>query len=154
MLNSERLKSVEIFSLLRPEQVDKISSTAEIIKLNAGENVYQVGAKASYFYIVLHGKIGLLYTLEKNRKVLIDELSEGIIFGLCGCFNMNNYFLTARSGSEVEVLRIETKGLLSIMDEDSRIGYIIQRRISEVYFKRYIAAMHTLRDLVHDLSSN
>jgi len=52
MLNSERLKAIEIFSFLRPEQVNKLSSNAEVIQLKLGENVYEKGEKATHFFIV------------------------------------------------------------------------------------------------------
>ncbi|MFC1853633.1 Crp/Fnr family transcriptional regulator [candidate division CSSED10-310 bacterium] len=154
MLDSERLKGVEIFSFLRPEQVDKISSAAAVIKLKLGECVYEKGAKATHFFIVLKGEIELLYAIKEDMMVPIDELTAGVMFGSCACFDMDAYFLTAKSTTDSEVLKIETKVLRKLFEEDSRVGYVIQKRISEVYFKRYIAAMKNLREVVYNLSSN
>jgi len=86
--------------------------------------------------------------------VPIDELTDGVMFGSCACFDMDAYFLTARSLSDSEVLKIKTAVLQKILEEDNRIGYAIQKKISEVYFKRYIAALKNLREVVYDLSDN
>lgn len=154
MLNSERLKGLNLFSYLRSEQVDKISTASEVMKLKAGEKVYEKGDKATHFYIVLKGKIALLFKTTGTLVVPIDELDAGVMFGSCACFSMDSYFLTAKSVSDSEVLKIQTSVLQQIMEEDIHIGFAIQKKISEVYFKRYIAAMKQLRDVVYDLKGD
>lgn len=148
MLASKQLKGLDIFSFLRTEQIDKISSAAEVIKLNAGENVYKKGDKAINFFIVLKGKVALLYDVKEEAEIEIDELGEGVMFGSCLCFSLDTYFLTAKSNTDTEVLKIKIEVLSNIVKEDERAGFHIQKKISEVYFNRYLAAMKKLREVV------
>ena len=34
------------------------------------------------------------------------------------------------------------------MEEDSRMGYALQKRISDLYFKRYVETMRTLQGII------
>lgn len=151
MLQTDRLKGIDLFSYLRAEQVDKISSASEVIFLKAGEKVYTGGDKATHFFIILTGKVYLLFEIKEHKIVPIDELTEGVMFGSCACFNMPNYFLTAKSATDSEILKIEIEVLKRIMTDDCHVGFSIQRRISEIYFKRYINSLKNLQEVVLDL---
>ncbi len=43
---AEKLKKQDIFQLLRPEQVNRLSEAAKVTKFQAGEKIYSRGASA------------------------------------------------------------------------------------------------------------
>ena len=47
--------------------------------------------------------------------------------------------------------QISVSALSAIMDGDPRIGYIIQSRVSEIYFKRYVETMEKLQAIVMNI---
>ncbi len=80
----ERLQRQEIFQFLRPEQVDLLSEASKVTKFEAGEMVYRQGERADRFYIVIKGQVSLrLPAQTAGLSVLIDELTEGDVFGGC-----------------------------------------------------------------------
>lgn len=148
----ERLKKQEIFRLLRPEQVNLLSEASKVTKLKAGEVVYRQGGKADRFYIVLKGQVSLrLPARTVGLSLLIDELREGDLFGACVFAALDAYNLNAQCIEESEILVISVSALRAIMDEDPRIGYAIQARISEIYFKRYVETMEKLQAVVMNI---
>ena len=148
----EKLKKQDIFELLRPEQVNLLSEAAETVKFQAGEMIYARGAKATRFYIVLKGQVSLrLPGRTAGVSVLIDELTEGDMFGGCISTALDAYVLNAQCTEESEVLVLDVSTLKAIMDEDPRIGYVIQSRISKIYFKRYIEIMERLQAIVMNI---
>ncbi len=148
----ERLKRQEIFQLLRPEQVDLLSEASKVTKFKAGEMVYRQGEKADRFYVVLKGRVSLrLPAKTAGLSVLIDELTEGDLFGGCVSTALDAYSLNAQCMEESEILVISVSALGAIMDGDPRIGYTIQSGISKIYFKRYIETMEKLQTIVTNI---
>jgi hypothetical protein len=47
-----------------------------------------------------------------------------------------------------EVLKLEAKVLRKVLDANPLVGYAIQQRISEIFFKRYVEAMEKLQAMV------
>lgn len=148
----ERLKRQDIFRLLRPEQVDLLSEAADATKFKAGEMIYSRGARADHFYIVLKGQVSLrLPGKREGLSVLIDELGEGDMFGGCVSSALDTYVLNAQCTKKSEILVLSVSALKRIMDEDPRIGYIIQSGISKIYFRRYIEIMEKLQSIVMNI---
>lgn len=149
---AERLKRQEIFQFLRAEQVDLLSEASKVTKFKAGEMVYRQGERADRFYIVIKGQVSLrLPARTAGLSVLIDELTEGDLFGGCVSNALEAYSLNAQCLEESEVLVISVSALRAIMDRDPRIGYAIQSGISKIYFKRYIETMKKLQAIVMNI---
>jgi CRP-like cAMP-binding protein len=148
----ERLKRQEIFQFLRPEQVDRLSEASKVASFKAGETVYHQGERADRFYVVLKGQVSLrLPARATGLSVLIDELTEGDVFGGCISAALDTYSLNAQCMADSEILMISVSALLAIMEGDPRIGYEIQSRISKIYFERYVATMEKLQAIVTNI---
>ena len=146
-----QLESHEIFQLLRPEQVNILSSAAEEVSYRAGDTVFLRGEKADDFFVVLEGQVALRMLRPDGMSVLIDEVTGGAIFGSCLCFQIDTYTLTARCTEDSRILKIEAATLKKLMDDDLVMGYAIQTMISRVYFKRYLDTMRKLQAIVQSI---
>ena len=150
-MQGTQLESHEIFQLLRPEQVNILSSAAEEVSLKAGETVFRRGERADDFFAVLEGRVALRMVGPDGVSVLIDEVAQGAVFGSCVCFEIETYTLTAQCTERSRILKIKASTLKKLMDDDLVMGYAIQTMISRVYFKRYIDTMHKLQAIVQSL---
>jgi len=148
---TERLVAHEVFSFLRPEQVDAISERAERIRLPAGAIVYEQGARADHLYTVLDGEVTLRLPGQDGFNVVIDQLRRGEMFGSCVCFQRDSYALTAQCATDSELLKIESSALKELMDGDLVMGYALQTRLSAVYFGRYLETMRKLQAITMSL---
>lgn len=148
---AERLIAQEVFGFLRPEQVNAISEAAQRVSLTAGETVYNQGARADHFYVVLDGEVTLRMPGKGGVSMVIDGLSKGEMFGSCVCFAMDRYALTAQCTVDSVLLKIENAALKRLMDEDVKMGYALQTRISALYFRRYIDTARKLQAIVMNL---
>jgi CRP-like cAMP-binding protein len=147
----DRLIAHEVFGFLRPEQVSAISEAAERISLSAGETVYERGRKADHFYTVLEGEVTLRLPVESGVSIVIDEVTKGEMFGSCVCFSMDSYALSAQCVTDSVLLKIENGALKKLMDEDLKMGYALQTKISALYFRRYIDTTLKLQAVVMNL---
>jgi len=141
----ESLTKHHIFDYLTPEQIDALSEVAKVIKLKPGDEIYKRGDKTEYFYIVLEGRIELRLPNNGSASIRIDELTPGAMFGSCVSPVFSAYFCTAECADESQLLRIPTDRLKAILDQDCCMGYAIQSKISQIYFKRYMDTMKKLQ---------
>jgi len=148
---AERLQSQDFFGLLRPDQVDAISNTAEIQQFKAGDTVYYQGETADHFYVVLEGEVTLRIPGKSGISMPVDQVGPGMMFGSCMCFEIRTYSTTAQCTADSKLMKIEAAVLQQMMDEDPRMGYAIQRRISRIYFMRYLETMRKLQSIVLNL---
>jgi CRP-like cAMP-binding protein len=151
-MSVETLRREEVFEFLRPDQVDTLSNAAEVVKLSAGEFIYYRGEAADSLYVLLSGEVALRLPGKAGISVLIDQLSEkGTMFGSSLSFRIGSYSLTAQCVEDAELLRIKTSVLKRLLDDDPRMGYAIQSKISEVYFRRYLQATKKLQAIVMNI---
>jgi thioredoxin reductase (NADPH) len=144
-MNIESLTKHHVFDFLTPEQIDALSDAAKVINLKPGDEVYKRGDRTEYFYVVLGGKIALRLPENDSKSILIDELTAGAMFGSCVSPVFSAYFCTAKCENESELLRIPTDRFKAILDQDCCMGYAIQSKISQIYFKRYMDTMKKLQ---------
>ena len=145
---SEQLGAQDVFRFLRPEQINAISSVAVTATFGAGEAVYTEGAKAKYVHVILQGQVALHLPAKEGVSILVDHLGPGAMLGASSIFDLDTYMLTAQCLTDCRLLRIETAVLRRMMEEDPRMGYAIQVRISEIFFKRYVDALQKLQAIL------
>jgi CRP-like cAMP-binding protein len=147
----DRLDKHEVFQFLRPDQLRAISDVAQVMECEAGKTIYERGAKADHFYVVLRGQVSLRLPSKSGVSIQIDELTEGAVFGSCVCFQFVEYSLNAQCTADSKLLKIESATLKELMDQDLLMGYTIQTQISRIYFNRYIQTMKKLQSIVMNL---
>jgi CRP-like cAMP-binding protein len=147
----EGLTQTDVFGFLSPRQVDTLSNASEITRFEGGDVVYLGGDKADFFYIVLSGEVVLTLPGKEKARVAIDRLSKGAMFGSCFPLASGTYSCTARCANTAELLKIRSEALKKILDEDPRMGYAIQCRISQIYFKRYVETIGKLQSIIMNI---
>ena len=141
----EMLQQHELFGLLTPKEVETLSNVSGVIKLGKGEIVYGEGIPASHLFVLLKGRVELRRPAKGGVSFLVDEVAEGGVFGVSSLTGGERYLLNAKCVEDSEVLKVESQVLRGILDDNPAIGYALQRRISEIFFKRYVDAMERLR---------
>jgi CRP-like cAMP-binding protein len=144
----EMLRHHELFGLLTPKEVERLSNVSGVVKLGKGERVYAEGIPASHLFVLLKGKVELRRPAKGGLSLLVDEVVEGGVFGVSSLTGGERYLLNAQCVEDSEVLKVESQALRRILDENPAIGYAVQRRISQILFKRYVDAMERLRSIV------
>ncbi len=150
-MSVESLKRDEVFEFLRPDQVDVLSNAARLVRFKPGDVIYQKGDPAEYIYIVLNGQVALRLPGDRGVSIMIDELTKGDMFGSCVSFAMDSYVLTAQCTEACELLSFKASVLKGLLEDDPRMGYAIQSKISEIYFRRYVEAMNKLQAIVMNI---
>jgi len=147
-MTAQPLSSHEVFQFLRPDQVEIISNNAEEVSFKAGQFVYRQGDKPEHVFAVLRGQVALRLPRKGGVSLLIEEVTEGSLFGSCICFQLDAYSLSAQCTEDSELLSINSATLKTLMDQDLTMGYTVQTLISRTYFQRYVETMKKLQAIV------
>jgi CRP-like cAMP-binding protein len=137
-----------LFGSLKPEQRETIRSTAMVAAFQDGEIIYNKGTQATYLYVVVTGEVALRLPGAGGVSILVEQLGQNEIFGLNATFDLGSYSVTAQAVGATKIVKIETAVLKQIMESDLEVGYIMQKRISELYYKRYVATAQRLQAIV------
>ena len=144
----EKLERHELFELLSPKEMESLSFASGVVKLKEGEKVYSEGMPASHFFILLKGRVELRRPTQGGPSLLVEDLVKGSIFGVSALTGTERYLLNAECVEDSEVLKVERSALRHILDQNPVVGYAIQRRVSQVFFKRYVHAMERLETIM------
>jgi len=141
----ERLKAQDLFALLTPREVERLSSASGVVRLKKGERVYSDGLPASHLFILIKGQVELRRPASGDFNLVVDDIREGGVFGVSSLEAGERYLLNAECVEDSEVLKIESRVLRVLLDENPAAGYATQRKVTQIFFKRYVAAMERLR---------
>jgi signal-transduction protein with cAMP-binding, CBS, and nucleotidyltransferase domain len=144
---AEKLKKHDLFGLLSPKEIDRLSNASGVMQLKEGERVYSDGVPASHLFVLLRGRVELRRPMKGGASLLVDDIVEGGIFGVSSLVETERYLLYAECVEDSEVLKVEGGVLRQILNENPAVGYRIQKRISQIFFKRYVEAMERLQSV-------
>jgi hypothetical protein len=66
--------------------------------------------------------------------------------------NADRYFLDGVCVEDSEVLKIEGRALRRVLDTNLIMGYAMQRRLSQIFFKRFVEAMERVQASAYEIS--
>jgi CRP-like cAMP-binding protein len=137
MVSAEWLKKAELFEALEESQLNAILSHATVQSFPEGKIIFQEGEKATHLYVLIQGAIDLTAgTQDKIGFMTSHVQKEGGVFGVPALIEPYRYNVTAKSLRPSTVLRIEAEHLKKWMEEDSRAGMAIMKKLALIYFNR------------------
>ena len=145
---TSQLSAHDVFSYLRPEEINAIDNASQTVERPGGAIVYSRGEEAKYLWVLLDGQVALQLPGKKGFSIPIESLARGAIFGASASFEPGTYMLTAQCLTNSKMLKIDAAVLRRVMDDNCRMGYALQKHISDLYYKRCIETMHQLQAIV------
>lgn len=124
-----------IFSLLTPEQQQRLMQSAKIKELRAGEALFQFGHPATFFYRVESGQLNLTRLMSSGEEKVFKVFTEYDFVAEYAIFlPTNEYPMTAIAHSDVVVNQFDKVILLDILkgapEQAFRIMSLMSQRIA------------------------
>lgn len=148
----EKLEKHELFGLLSPNEINRLSVASGVARLKEGDRIYSEGVPASHLFVLIKGRVELKRPTKGGPNLLVDDLIAGSIFGVSSLMGADRYLLNAECVEDSEVLKIEGIVLRQILDENPVVGYAMQRKVSQIFFNRYLNAMERLHTVVQAIT--
>lgn len=103
-LNGNLLGNLPPFSRLNARQIEEILREATTRHWQEGETVFNVGAIAERFFLLLDGTIRVVRTTADGNQVVPLHIPAGQLFGIAPAFDLTSYPATAVAASECVTL--------------------------------------------------
>jgi CRP-like cAMP-binding protein len=132
---------------LVPEQQDRIAQIASRREWDAGTTVFREGDRDSVLYVVEEGKVAIEIAVPGRGRVVILTVGPGEVFGWSSLFYQRPKTASARTVEPTKALALDASRLRELCDVDTRLGYLLTRRILEVVSERLKATRMQLLDI-------
>lgn len=103
-LNRAWLGSLPPFANSSREEQDDILRQASILRLNSGVAVFEQGAPATRFYLLVHGRLKATQLTGDGQRVLVRVVNPGDLFGFVRALGRRDYPATATASQDSLVL--------------------------------------------------
>ncbi|HVP51682.1 MAG TPA: cyclic nucleotide-binding domain-containing protein [Terriglobales bacterium] len=125
---------------LSPPAREKLLSLAESARYSAGETIYRAGEASLHFYLVQEGQVALEIALSSKARETLMTIGPGGVFGWPSLVEEGAAAASTRAVGEVEVLRIEGRGLRDLCVKEPQLGRELYHAVSTALSARLDAA--------------
>ena len=114
----KKFKKIQMFKGLSTSQIMKILNIASIKKIQEQENIYCIGEESDSMFIILRGKISILFN---NGLELLSITPAGTV-GEMGLFTGEKRSATVLTVSECTVLFLHQTEMFKLFNADSNLA--------------------------------
>lgn len=142
MISASDLGRFPIFSGLSEAFLKETARLCSRRTYRAGEICVLEGARAQYLFLLEKGRIVLDRKLPRDWQLhesgVVHTLKEREIFGWSAIVEPGVHTATARCAEDSEVIRIDGKELLIVLDHAGEAGYLFMKRLAAVIALRLV----------------
>jgi CRP-like cAMP-binding protein len=119
--------------------IAKIAATARPQSVDEGETLYSVGDPARNAYIVMRGRLRFTLGGDGRPEASGSIIPPGDILGWAALLvDQPRRIATVVALEDCELLVIEGKGLLRLLDEDPRAGFLVMQRLARMITQSFL----------------
>ena len=146
MTTIKQIEKLDVFKGLSKEELGIIADLTELKKVPNGESLFQEKDDARHIYILIKGKVRLQVQLtSKPETVAINVLTQtGQLIGWSGLVPGQHYTAAAICQEDSELLEIEGKRFMDVLEKNPVMGFKVMRKISELISSRLRNIQRTL----------
>jgi len=104
IIDRSLVADVPLFEGLSPADLDGILSSARSVRYPKNTAVFEQGAEADSFFVLLHGHVRAMKTIPSGEQIAVRYVAPGEVFGVAMAIGMNRYPATAMAVVDSVVL--------------------------------------------------
>ncbi len=143
------LVTVEIFSLLKQEEIMSIAGLFSIHEIDEGEVLFREGDEGNELFIVKSGAVASTIRLPDGGERQIAQFKAGNFFGEMSIFENAPRSATCRSMEKSSLLGLHEKDFYRMIEEYPDIATKIMYRMLNITAQRLRDTGEFLSDMVH-----
>ncbi len=138
MISPEILRRFSLFAGLESESIKQLAMLAKEDTYPKGEWLFFESDAADTLYVVIEGKVDLKVALDEegNNYADIQTIVEGEVTGWSAMVEPYEYKLDGIAATDVRLAAIDGVGLRELMQQDTKLGYILMSRLAKEMAER------------------
>lgn len=157
MVSVETLKSFGLFSGLTESELEGIAKLCRKRTYEDGSVIFTIGGSATDVYLLETGKVDIQIEFkiyEYETVATVYTVGKGEIFGWSALVQPHRLTASARCQGKTDVMMINGKSLMELLDKERGIGYVVMKNLSGLISSRFasanIALRHEIQKLIKD----
>ncbi len=103
-IDRSTISALPLFAGLGPAELDDVLRDARSLRVEKNEPVFEQGAEATSFFLLLHGHVRAAKTTPDGHQMVVRYVSPGEIFGVAPAIGLLRYPATATAVADSVVL--------------------------------------------------
>ena len=117
-----QLATLPLFSTLSEQEIDRIATSARNIQVLKGEILFHKGDPCHGFYLIVSGKVKLLFNSFGGSEKVIEILMPGQSFGESVMFMDQPYPLSAQALTDASFIYITKTSVLQALESNAQLA--------------------------------
>jgi len=136
MVNVADLRNMIFFSEVSDEDLAAIAEISEEVPYKADDVVCTEDDQASHIYFVKSGRVAILVDINNNKKIMVDTISFGEMFGWSALVAQKKVTATSKCVDDSVIIMVDSKRLKGLFLKNCRLGYQIMEKIANLISDR------------------
>ncbi len=136
MTRIEDLRRIRVLDNLTQPMLENMRPLTQVSLFGENHVVYEKGAPADYFYMLLKGKVILEVEASEGLMISLGALKPGYSFGWSALFPGSPYSTYALCLDSCEIMTIPGDKFLGLLEEDHSIGYKFMGTVASILKRR------------------
>ncbi|CAN7588365.1 Crp/Fnr family transcriptional regulator [Rhizobium sp. LjRoot258] len=125
------LKSLPLFDRMTDADLDAMLEHATPRRVSQGDAVFEQGAAARSFYLLLHGRLKVTQVTQDGQQIIVRMVHPGDLFGFAMALQRTDYPGTAIAAAESLVLGWPTEMWSRFVEQNPRLAVTAMQTIGQ-----------------------
>ncbi len=155
MVTTEILKGFSLFGGLGETDLAGVAKLCRERAHDNGSVIFTMGGSATDVYLLRAGKVEIQIEFkiyEQEVRATVYTVGKGEIFGWSALVPPHRLTASARCQGKADVIMINGKELLEVLERDKRIGYVVMKNLSALVSSRLASTTIALRHEIQKLT--
>lgn len=127
------LGRVGFFAEFDDRQRARIATASNLVRLEKGQQVYEIGDPANIFYVLVEGTILFSLALGQRQAAAGQVIGHGEVFGWAALVEPGQpRIASATALAACSALAIDGAALVAMADADHSFGYMLMRAVNKI----------------------
>ena len=134
MIDLNGLKSIILLSYLNDSMLENLLKITNMNEYRAGDYIFNEGDEAESLYAVIDGKVGLEMEKNSSTRILIDNITQGMMLGFSALVDTEekSYTTSARVLTDTKLFVWKAEDLETLFSQDYKMGFLFIKRIAKI----------------------
>lgn len=134
MIDLNGLKSIILLSYLNDSMLENLLKITNMNEYRAGDYIFNEGDEAESLYAVIDGKVGLEMEKNSSTRILIDNITQGMMLGFSALVDTEekSYTTSARVLTDTKLFAWKAEDLETLFSQDYKMGFLFIKRIAKI----------------------
>ena len=134
MIDLNGLKSIKLLNYLNDSMLENLLKITDKIEYKSGDYIFREGDDAWRLYAVIAGKVGLEIEKSSSTRILIDNVTQGMMLGFSALVDTEEkkYTTSARVLKDTKLFVWKAEDLEALFSQNYEMGFLFMKRIAKI----------------------